>query len=140
MDDPLKKYCIHQLINTDKTYLTTLMNQDIFLINRCYVYTSRGEFVEKLYRVELNCFCGMVDRRKMFSLISSRDHCQRSSPSRISDTPRAGFEPAQNLSSGSVEWSCAVLHHFADNLSLVPGLASTLPCNYLWVCFIFHIH
>ena len=35
---------------------------------------------------ELNCFCGMVDRRKAFSLISSRDHCQRSSPSRISDT------------------------------------------------------
>ena len=45
-------------------------------------------------------FCGMVDRRKAFSLISSRDHCQRSSPSRISDTPRAGFEPAKSLSSG----------------------------------------
>ena len=58
---------------------------------------------------ELNCFCGMVDRRKAFSLISSRDHCQRSSPSRISDTPRAGFEDAQNLSSGLVEWSCAVV-------------------------------
>ena len=51
----------------------------------------------------MNCFCGMVDRRKAFSLISSWDHCQRSSPSRISDTPRAGFEPAQNLSSGFVE-------------------------------------
>ena len=48
-------------------------------------------------------FCGIVDRRKVFSLVSSRDHCQRSSPSRISDTPRAGFEPAQNLSSGLVE-------------------------------------
>ena len=57
----------------------------------------------------INCFCGMVDRRKVFSLISSWDHCQRSSPSRISDTPRAGFEPAQNLSSGLVEWSCAVV-------------------------------
>ena len=44
----------------------------------------------------MNCFCGMVERRKVFSLISSQDHCQRSSPSRISDTPRAGFEPAQN--------------------------------------------
>ena len=54
-----------------------------------------------------NCFCGMVDGRKAFCLISSRDHCQRSSASRISDTPRAGFEPAQNLSSGLVEWSCA---------------------------------
>ena len=51
----------------------------------------------------MNCFCGMVDRRKESSLISSRDHCQRFSPSRISNTPRAGFEPVQNLSSGSGE-------------------------------------
>ena len=61
------------------------------------------------YELLMNCFCGMVDWRKAFSLISSWDHCQRSSPSRISDTPRAGFEPAQNLSSGLVEWSCAVV-------------------------------
>ena len=39
-------------------------------------------------------------RRKAFSLISSRDQCQTSSPSGISDTTRAGFEPVQNLSSG----------------------------------------
>ena len=49
----------------------------------------------------MNCFCGMVDRRNAFSLISNRDHCQRSSPSRISS--------AQNLSSGLVEWRCAIL-------------------------------
>ena len=48
-------------------------------------------------------FCGMVDRRKAFSLISSRNYYQKSSPSRISDTLRAGFEPAQNLSSGLFE-------------------------------------
>ena len=54
-------------------------------------------------------FCGMVGRRKVFSLIFSRDHCQRSSPSGISDTPRAGFEPAQSLSSVLVEWCCAVV-------------------------------
>ena len=57
----------------------------------------------------MNCFCGMIDRRKSFSLISSRDHFQRSSPSRISDTSRARFEPAQNQSSGFVEWICAVV-------------------------------
>ena len=57
----------------------------------------------------MNYFCGMVDRRKAFSIIPSRDHCQRSSPSRISDTPLAGFEPAQNLSSDFVEGSCAVV-------------------------------
>ena len=56
----------------------------------------------------MNCFC-MVDRRKAFSFISSRDHCQRSSPSRVSNMPRAGFEPVQNLSSGLAEWSCAVV-------------------------------
>ena len=53
---------------------------------------------------------------------SSRDHYQRSLPSRISDTLRAGFEPAQNLSSGLVEWSCTVVitttprHHVAVKL------------------------
>ena len=70
-------------------------------------------------------FCGIVDRRKSFSLISSRDHRQRFSPSRISDMPRAGFEPVQNLSSGCVEWCCAVVitttpyltFLFIDNIS-----------------------
>ena len=37
--------------------------------------------VQQLMMMMMNCFCGMVDRRKAFSLISSRDHCQRSSPS-----------------------------------------------------------
>ena len=57
----------------------------------------------------MNCFCGMVDRRKAFSFISSRDNCQRSSSSRISNSPWVGYELAQNLSSGLVEWSCAVM-------------------------------
>ena len=51
----------------------------------------------------MNCFGGMVDRRKAFSLISSRDHCQRSSPSQISNTWGGRFKPAQNLSSDFVE-------------------------------------
>ena len=29
-------------------------------------------------------------------------------PSQISDMPQAGFEPAQKLSSGLIEWSCAL--------------------------------
>ena len=57
----------------------------------------------------MNSFCDMLDRRKAFILISSRDHCQRSTPTRISDTPRAGFEPTQNLSSCFVQWSCLVV-------------------------------
>ena len=57
----------------------------------------------------MNCFCGMFDWWKVLSLISSWDHCQRSSQSQISNMPWAGFEPVQNLSSGLVEWSCAVV-------------------------------
>ena len=56
-----------------------------------------------------NWFCGMVDRRKVLSLISSRNHCQRSSPSPISDTSRVGLEPVKIMSSGFVGWSCAVV-------------------------------
>ena len=47
-------------------------------------------------------FCEMVYRRKAFSYISSRDHPQRSSPTRISDTPRTGFDHGQAPSSGLV--------------------------------------
>ena len=61
----------------------------------------------RIMMMMMNCFYGMVDRWKVFSLISRQDHCQRSSPSQISDTRRAGFEPAQNLSSSLIEWSCA---------------------------------
>ena len=56
----------------------------------------------------MNCFVVWLTDH-LFSLISSRDHCQRSSPSRTSNTLQAGFEPARNLSSGFVEWSCAVV-------------------------------
>ena len=49
----------------------------------------------------MNCFCGMVDQRNGFSLISNQNHCQRSSPLRISDRLQVRFKPAQN--SGLVE-------------------------------------
>ena len=57
----------------------------------------------------MNVFCGMVNRQKVFSLISSQEHCQKSSPSQISNTLQAGFKLAQNLSSDYAELSCAVL-------------------------------
>ena len=44
----------------------------------------------------MNCFSGMVNRRKAFSLISSWDHSQKSSPSRI-------------LSSSFAERGCALV-------------------------------
>ena len=55
------------------------------------------------------CFCDMVEQRKAFSLISGGGNCQRSSPSRSSNTPRTGFEPVQSMSSGLVERSYTVV-------------------------------
>ena len=80
----------------------------------------------------MNCFCGMVDRRKAVTLLSSRDHCQRSSPPRNSDTPRAGFEPAQKLSSGLVEWNCAVV------ITTTPRVASLLYQLFLCINGLLH--
>ena len=59
--------------------------------------------------------------------ISCRDHCQRFSPSQIFDTPQAGFEPAQNLISDFVKWSCAVVINWFKKL--VKGCS----CSY-WIC------
>ena len=80
------------------------LGKSLFLIK---MQISVCNFIIKRDNDEL--FCAMVDWRKAFSLISRRDHCQRSSPSPISGTPRGGLETAQNLSSGLVEWSCAVV-------------------------------
>ena len=61
---------------------------------------------QRLHFVELmNYFCGMVDQRKAFSLISTQDHCQRFSPSQISNMPQAEFEPVQKLNSGFKFWN-----------------------------------
>ena len=76
-------------------------------VNLIITWSARCFIIESPMMMVMNCFCGMVDRRKVISLISSLDHCQRFSPSRISDTPRAGFEPVQNLSSDLVEKTCA---------------------------------
>ena len=81
----------------------------------------------KMMMMVINCFCDMVDRRKEFSLTSSRGHCQRSSPLRISDRPQARFEPAHNLSSGLVEWSCVVEINTAPRRhSMVPWRTQAL--------------
>ena len=95
------------VVETRNHYHGMLQKSFIWLTRVWFHHMFRSKV--KCLMMMMNCFCGMVDWRKAFGLISSRDHCQRSSPSRISSTPRAGFEPAQNLSSGLVEWSCAVV-------------------------------
>ena len=79
-------------------------------------------------KMMMNCFCGTVDLRKAFSLISSRDHCQISSPSQIFEMPRAGFEPMPNLNLGFDERSCTVMitttpQHFHSALNNLKELS-----------------
>ena len=95
----------HKYSNSSKTFQTVFSFAGVLPLVRISAILDHigGVMMMMMMIVMMNCFCGMVNRRKAFSLISSRDHCQRSSPSRISDTPRAGFKPAQNLSSGFVE-------------------------------------
>ena len=72
--------------------LRTEITQSISIIAASVCFSSKKSMMMMMM---MNCFCGIVDRRKAFSLISSWDHCQRSSSSQISDTPRAGFEYAE---------------------------------------------
>ena len=70
----------------------------------------------------MNCFCSMVGQQKALKFIFRPEHCQRFLPLWIPDKPGAQFEPAQNLSSGFVECSCAVVitttswHHYTTGL------------------------
>ena len=111
----LKKYSDQSINFFTTNFLTLVVIYTCIYIYYIYLYLYMYKFI---YMMIMNCFCGMADRRKAFTLISSRDHCQRSSPSRISDTPRAGFEPAQSLNSGLVKWSYAAVitttprHHY----------------------------
>ena len=102
--------CLGSYICLEKTYFSMLKSQ--------YKPFHSGQY--SLYVREkwwwwwwwwwmmmINCFSGMVDRQKAFSLVSSRVHCQRSSPSRIRNHAASRIEPAQNMSSRFVEWSCA---------------------------------
>ena len=89
--------------------LWIIQRWEVSIINLTNIWCTLQELMMMMMMMMMNCFYGMVDRRKAFSLISSRDHCQRSSPSWISDKPRAGHEPAHDLSSGLVKWSCTVV-------------------------------
>ena len=73
----------------------------------------------------INCFRGMVEQRNAFSLVSSRDHCLRSSPSRISDTPQTGLEPAPKF---RISWMklCS-----SDNHCIVEPLRDCRDCTSL---------
>ena len=108
------------------TYIFLHLRWCTYLKNKICTPVLRGRELFHVFMWIMNCFCGMVDWRKAFSLISSRDHCQRSSPSRISNTAQTDFEPAQNLRSGLSEWSCAVV---GTTTSWRPNVPLLLMCT-----------
>ena len=98
---------------------TTALYMRGYILWFSYAFKVCSKSVSEIrYMMMMNCFCCIVDQQKEFSLISSQDHCQRSSPLQISNMPRTGFEPAQNLSSGLAEWSCTVV-------------ITTTPCHHI---------
>ena len=120
----IDSWVTHALISAHEKY-SPFKTIFCFLVSTKLIITfSKLPVAMMMMMMMKNCFCGMVDRRKAYSLISSRNHCQRSSPLRIPDMPRAGAEPAQNLILGFVQWSCAVVitttpcHHFVYSIFL----------------------
>ena len=114
--NPQKDLCHFNALKNKRSYLFTQLcvyevrrGRSAFLFELSYFKIFRSLMktspcvVNLVMMKMMNYFCGMVDRRQAFSLISSRDHCQRSPPLRIFDSPQAGFEPVQNLSSGLIE-------------------------------------
>ena len=100
----------------------TLSFKSLFLNKTSYLHLLIEVFLERIIIdymsiqlqnmmiiMMMNCFCGMADQKKVFGLISSKDHCQIFSPSPISNMLQDGFEPVQNLSSALVEWEYVVV-------------------------------
>ena len=93
---------IYELILQEKNWLTLNFKKNCLCFNAIFIFVDNFTLCKIPYNaiktsnmvmmiMMMNCFCGMVERRKAFSLISSRDQCQRSSPPRISDTPDQGL-------------------------------------------------
>ena len=78
------------------------------------------------------CCYDMVDGWKVFSLISSHGHCQRSSLLQISHMLGAGFKPVQNMSSGFLEWSFAVVITITTQCQFEPSLTCFGSFRYIW--------
>ena len=88
----VKKWC-KRIKNLSRVFVdehTKKLLEDLerlsFKLNSRWVFTT-------VYRLQRSAWIKacMVDRRKAISLISSRDHCQRTSPSQFSDTPQVGL-------------------------------------------------
>ena len=71
-------------------WLTKVISAFFFLLLVSGLVTniSLTNMMMMMMMMMMNCVCGMDSRCKALSLISSRDHFQRFSPSQIFDTPR----------------------------------------------------
>ena len=98
----LDQYCLIVLFYGDSNFFTLTIEQ-AFSISAPKILLDSLHYKSHNDNKTDGLLCGMTDQKEAFSLISSLDYCQRFSPSIISDTPSAGFEPLQNLSSGFVE-------------------------------------
>ena len=83
--------CIILLMFCLKVFLKVLSKKHSVLFILFMLNQVKSYGLIMMMMMMKNCFCGMVDQRTAFSLICCRDNCQRSSPLRVSDTPRAAF-------------------------------------------------
>ena len=95
------KVWYHIMVDMGPSSLLEESSYNLGLNFSAYARRMGTFFMMMMMMMMMNCFCGMVDRRKALSLIFSRDHCQRSSPSRISDTPRG---QVAGTSCGTILW------------------------------------
>ena len=59
--------------------------------------------------IMMNYFCGMVDWRKTLALFPAKTVVSGSHNCKSFEMSRTGFEPAQDLGSHFVKWSCTVV-------------------------------
>ena len=120
----LKKWhSLNWMDRTSNDWRLNWMTSRTFKKHFCLIdldYLSHRKVNElMLMMMMMNCFCRMVKQQKALSVISNRYHSRRFSLLQIFDMPWAGFEPAQNVISGFVEWSCAVVVITSPQLSLL---------------------
>ena len=101
---PTKK----SLVKSEWNLVKTEWNRNVIILSKVIKHVSL-RMTTRFMMTIMNRFGRMVARQKATSLISSRHHCWRFSSLEITHTPRAGFEPVQNVNSSFVQQSCAVV-------------------------------
>lgn len=109
-----------------------LQGKSLSMKSAPHVDNWKENHIQELVMIMINCFWGIIDRRKAISIASSRDLCQRFSPSRISDLTLTWFEPALKLSSNVCRIElCSCVNHYttAPSRSLTHFVSLVTFCN-----------